>query len=240
MIEIKPASTVLLVREKATPGIEVLLLKRNSSLKFAPNYWVFPGGRIDETDGPITSDIIEHTAKTAAARESMEECKMQIDPEFLRHYCHWTTPAGGPVRFGTWFFHGRVDFGETNVIVDQSEIVDHQWLSPIEAIHMQKIGELDMLPPTFISLQRIKKASSYSDVIKEFDRTGVVKAEPVVSMRNGTFYSLYKGDAGYQKADPSIIESKHRLIIDQKTNRYTFEYENCPTYPPVNGGVQFD
>lgn len=239
MIEIKPASTALLVREKSTKGIEVLLLKRNSTLKFAPNYWVFPGGRIDKTDGPQSAVSIENTAKVAAAREAMEESQMKVDPSTLYHYCHWTTPAGGPRRFGTWFFHGRVEYRDTKVIVDQSEIVDYQWLSPSDAIEMQKAGELAMLPPTFISIQRIKNSKTYMDVIKEFDRTGVIKAEPVVSIQNGTFYSLYKGDAGYENVDPTVTTSKHRLIIDQKTNRYAFEYENCQVYPPVNGGVNF-
>jgi 8-oxo-dGTP pyrophosphatase MutT (NUDIX family) len=47
MTPILPAATTLIIRESTEVGIEVLLLKRNSKLVFAPGFWVFPGGRID-------------------------------------------------------------------------------------------------------------------------------------------------------------------------------------------------
>ncbi len=47
---IRPASTVILLRA-ATPGFEVFLLERNRGMGFMPSMWVFPGGRVDSTDG---------------------------------------------------------------------------------------------------------------------------------------------------------------------------------------------
>lgn len=44
-----PASTVVLVRSGAR-GPEVLLLRRPSRSSFAAGAWVFPGGRVDESD----------------------------------------------------------------------------------------------------------------------------------------------------------------------------------------------
>lgn len=44
-----PAATVVLVRP-AGPIREVLLLRRPVSSSFAPDAWVFPGGRVDEAD----------------------------------------------------------------------------------------------------------------------------------------------------------------------------------------------
>src|SRR5260221_4220681 len=43
-----PAATVVLVRDGAD-GLETLLLRRNSKIAFG-GMWVFPGGRIDESD----------------------------------------------------------------------------------------------------------------------------------------------------------------------------------------------
>jgi 8-oxo-dGTP pyrophosphatase MutT (NUDIX family) len=45
----KPAATVLLVRD-AGSGIEVLMMRRNAKLSFAPGAYVFPGGSVDDTD----------------------------------------------------------------------------------------------------------------------------------------------------------------------------------------------
>jgi 8-oxo-dGTP pyrophosphatase MutT (NUDIX family) len=239
MIEIQAAATVLLIREHPLEGLQVLLLKRNSTLKFAPSCWVFPGGRIDPEDGHQTHQDLEQTAKIAAAREASEEASLKVNPNHLFHYCHWTTPTGENRRFATWFFHCRIPYKDTEVSVDQSEIVDHLWIKPLEALKLQSTGGLVMLPPTFISLQRIKHSSTYEEVKLEYERTGVVTAEPRVSILNGTFYSLYKGDAGYETVDPSVDHTMHRLVIDQKNNQYRFEYKNCTDYAPVNGGVDF-
>lgn len=47
-VPISPASTVLLLDDR--PDLEVLMVKRTQRLAFAPAAWVFPGGRVDETD----------------------------------------------------------------------------------------------------------------------------------------------------------------------------------------------
>ncbi|MGI9625743.1 MAG: NUDIX hydrolase [Longimicrobiales bacterium] len=46
----RPAATVVLLRESAV-GPEVLLLKRNRATGFVPGAYVFPGGRVDGSDG---------------------------------------------------------------------------------------------------------------------------------------------------------------------------------------------
>src|SRR6476646_1566674 len=45
----RPAATVLLVRP-ATRGFEVFMVQRHRRSGFLPNAWVFPGGRVDDTD----------------------------------------------------------------------------------------------------------------------------------------------------------------------------------------------
>lgn len=239
MTKIKPAATCLVVRENKEKGIEVLLLKRNKALNFAPDYWVFPGGRVDPHDGSLDPHHMELTAKKAAAREAEEEAGIKVNTEDLYHYCHWTTPAGDTRRYATWFFHTCIPHSHTRIEIDRSEIVDHLWMHPYEALLRHMDGGLPLLPPTFISLQRIKSAQTYNDVRLEFDRTGVVRAEPVIFVDRGIFYSIYEGDAAYSTRDVGLTESKHRLIIDQRKRLYQFEYENC-ALPPVTGGVSFD
>ncbi len=73
----RPAVTVVLVRDGAE-GLEVLLLRRNPRLAFAPGRHVFPGGSVDPSDteavpwrGAAASE--PHLA-TAGVRETFEEC----------------------------------------------------------------------------------------------------------------------------------------------------------------------
>jgi len=44
------AATVLLLREQPT-GLEVLMMRRGSTLSFMAGMWVFPGGRVEPEDG---------------------------------------------------------------------------------------------------------------------------------------------------------------------------------------------
>ncbi len=236
MTPIIPAATTCVLRERSGQ-LEVLLLKRNPVLKFAPGYWVFPGGRIDD-DELEEEETLAVAALRAARREAMEETQLDLRDATLQQYYHWTTPAGGPRRFGTWFFHTLIDDGQ-QVEIDDGEIVDHVWLTPAEALEAQRKGELAMLPPTYISLQRMAVAESYGQLVSEFERTGVIQVRPVVYVAEGRFYSMYEGDAGYIHRDPQLDGPVHRLTADFKFRKYQFHYtEDCPE-PPITGGLIF-
>ena len=45
----RPATTVLLCRDGAE-GLEVFMVQRHRRSGFLPNAWVFPGGRVDDSD----------------------------------------------------------------------------------------------------------------------------------------------------------------------------------------------
>ena len=122
MVEIKHAATVCVFREHPEDGLEVLLLKRNEKLKFAPGFWVFPGGRI-ESDELTSSPDITQAAVTAAKREAKEETNLNIDIDSSHHYYHWTTPAGESRRFATWFFHTLIDFDNSQVKIDDLSLI---------------------------------------------------------------------------------------------------------------------
>jgi len=90
IIPAKPAATVMLVRD-AMPGVEVFVLRRTSGAAFAAGMFVFPGGRVDDTDGgealePFVDGMDDGVASAAlgleqgglafwvaAIRESFEE-----------------------------------------------------------------------------------------------------------------------------------------------------------------------
>lgn len=83
---LRQASAIILVRDSST-GIEVCMLRRSASSKFAAGAYVFPGGVVEESDAQLDTDhfingiheqeSIQHKAlrqyKTAAVRETLEE-----------------------------------------------------------------------------------------------------------------------------------------------------------------------
>ncbi|RZL64820.1 MAG: MBL fold metallo-hydrolase [Variovorax sp.] len=77
---LRAAATVLLLRDTPS-GLEVLMTRRSPTASFAPNAYVFPGGRIDEADTAArriatrrrTQSRVQLTQAIAAIRESFEE-----------------------------------------------------------------------------------------------------------------------------------------------------------------------
>ena len=79
----RPAATVVLVREGASP-LEVLLLRRNRSTGFVPGAYVFPGGRVDARDGDpdLVGRVEGLGTEEAAARLALRGA----DPPAIAYY----------------------------------------------------------------------------------------------------------------------------------------------------------
>jgi len=232
MSNLRQAATIMLVREKPEEGLEVLLLRRNRKLKFGPGFWVFPGGKIEEADRLRTQHVVE-VAKLAAVREAEEEAGIQLATTDLSYFCHWTTPIVQPKRFATSFFYAVIQDQDLLITIDDSEIKEHLWLSPQEAIQRSKERTLALMPPTYLALQRIHKCNNEQEVRAELDRFQP-KVLPTIAMKDNLVYCLYEGDVAFKGGDINAKGAKHRLIGALDGN-YEFIYEDCEV-PAVNGG----
>ncbi|MCK5783034.1 MAG: NUDIX hydrolase, partial [Desulfobacterales bacterium] len=155
---IHPAATVVLLRD-CDQGIEVLLLRRSSKLKFVGGAWVFPGGRIDKEDFQKgNSSDTDTAAKNAAVRETQEEAGLVISPDDLIYFSHWTTPPESPKRYDTWFFIAGVDSGQ--VAVDGGEMKEHRWFHPGKALLAVQKKEIELMPPTILTITDLARFSS--------------------------------------------------------------------------------
>lgn len=162
-----PSATVVLLRD-TVEGPQALLLLRNSSLKFAPGAWVFPGGRIDPEDHGADSRLdIQPAARRAASREALEEAGVTIDAEALLLIDHFVTPAVQPRRFATWFYVADANHCR-QVTIDGGEIVDHRWLTMSQALQEHRDGSMPMVRPTRETLQNLLSATSVAEVLQGY------------------------------------------------------------------------
>jgi 8-oxo-dGTP pyrophosphatase MutT (NUDIX family) len=217
-IEPAPAATVVLLRD-AGHALEVLLLRRNSQLAFHGGAWVFPGGRIDAGDSGADGE--EGAARRAAAREAREEAGLRVDPARLVQISHWTTPEGLPKRFATWFFLGAAD--ATQVRVDGGEIHAHAWLSPAAALAARRAGEIELPPPTFVTLSTLLGRTSVADALAAARGSRPLAFLPRVVRVEGGACSLYPADAGWEERDPSRAGPRNRLWMLESDWRYERE-----------------
>ncbi|HZR80646.1 MAG TPA: NUDIX hydrolase [Candidatus Binatia bacterium] len=218
MSQIFDAATVILVRDGAD-GLETLMLRRNSKLDFAGGMWVFPGGRVDEGDrvGLAPEDDLA-AARRAAVREALEETGLAIREESLLPFSHWTPPDVAPKRFLTWFFLANAPAGD--VSIDFGEIHDQAWLRPADAMRRRNALEIELLPPTWVTLERL---AGYRDVAAALADSATRSPERFatrVAMTANGGVTLWQGDAAYDTGDPDLPGPRHRLWMLSSGWRY--------------------
>ena len=113
--------------------------------------------------------------------------------------------------------------GEGAVAVDGDEIHDHSWLRPEKALAAQKAGEIELPPPTFVS---ITKLAAFQTVDHALSRLAECEPEvffPRIQKVSGGACCLYQGDAGYETENPDASGARHRLWMLKSGWRYEQE-----------------
>jgi 8-oxo-dGTP pyrophosphatase MutT (NUDIX family) len=223
-----PAATTVLLRD-GTDGLEVLLVQRNAKLSFAGGMWVFPGGRLDPADyvggmpdrattadasDPDEAALFTAAARRAARREAREEVDLDIDEPGLVWFSHWTPPAMSKKRFATWFFAGHAPEG--TVTVDGGEIHDHVWMAPADALERRNRQELELGPPTWITLEQLKPFATVEQALATFTASGPEYFQTQIVLVDDGAVALYHGDAALDdpaNIDPHREGPRHRLWI---------------------------
>lgn len=122
------AASLILVRH-SSKGLEVLMGKRPRRSSFAPDVFVFPGGKVDAADfaaqpiRPLDADCVRRTGASprlatalaaAALRETREETGLVLpdDHSALALVARAITPTASPIRFHARFFIADADQAE--------------------------------------------------------------------------------------------------------------------------------
>jgi 8-oxo-dGTP pyrophosphatase MutT (NUDIX family) len=202
-----PAATVVLLRD-GRDGVEVLMLHRVSKVAFG-GMWVFPGGRVDDGDRQPGDDDVS-AASRAAAREALEECGLGVEPDDLVAFAHWVPPAITPRRYATYFFLARASDGD--VVVDGGEIHEHEWLPAREVLARRDRGEVDLAPPTWVTLHDLAEHDTVDEALAAArERAPIPHYETRWVTIDGGAVAMWEGDAGYATSDPEERGGRHRL-----------------------------
>ncbi len=221
--ELIEAATAVLARD-GDDGLEVLMLRRNSKVAFG-GMWVFPGGRVDpeDRDAAASDDVID-VGRVAAGREIEEETGLTVDAADLRVWSHWEPPqaremvtAGKKRRYSTWFYVGTAPDAE--VAVDGGEILEHRWVTPAAALELFAAKEIEIVPPTWITLHQLAAcddtgsmaATADSRTPPLFHTRPIMKPVPTL---------VWAGDAAFESGDLDAGGGRNRLIMDRAGWRY--------------------
>ncbi len=210
-----PAATVILARDAGgfeDGDVEVLMLRRDSRLAFAGGMWVFPGGRVDPGDFGDDPDDLAAAEARAAAREAHEECGLSLDGVVLERWSHWTPPDHGQShRFSTAFFVATAPDGD--VTIDDGEIREHQWVTPRRALELHGESEVELAPPTFITLVQLSSARTARDLLALAASNEAEHFHTRIAALGDDMVALYHGDTGYEDGDVAKGRPHHRLVM---------------------------
>lgn len=111
-VPVRPAATVMLVRDSSRSGIEVLLLRRHPDSVFVPDAHVFPGGAVDPDDASsAVADVVAGIDDEVASRRVGLE-------------------AGG---LAYWVAAVRETFEEAGLLLAMTAGGDDPWSDPARA-----------------------------------------------------------------------------------------------------------
>ena len=213
MSEAIPAATVVLLR--AAPeglGVETLMLRKNRGQAFG-GAWVFPGGKVEPGDERPGAEENED-ARRAAVREAAEETGLALADADLVPFAHWIPPVDAPTkRFSTWFFVAALPAGAADVVVDGGEIGDHVWTTPGAALDRHAAGEVELFPPTWVTLHSLTEAASPADAVERARREPIAFYSTRMAFEEKTLVALWSPDAGYETGDLDAAGPRHRLTM---------------------------
>jgi len=223
----RPSATLILLRD-GDAGLEVLMVRRAATIAFYGGAWAFPGGRVEASDCAEGEGLESIPAvKRAAAREVLEEVSLVVAPEQMTWMSFWVTPVIRPKRFKTWFF--VAEHAHADVVVDGSEVDAHRWLTFDEAFAAHRAREMELPPPTFVTLTELSRFRTAAEAMAALARAEPKQFLPKLVQVEGGLVSLYKGDAGYEHGDAGASAPHHRLTMIGDTWRYHHEQDPGPS-----------
>jgi 8-oxo-dGTP pyrophosphatase MutT (NUDIX family) len=89
---------------------------------------------------------------------------LELDTAALEPVARWITPPGGPRRYDTWFFVAAAPEGHAYVH-DDVETIASTWVRPADALARARSAEIDLIFPTFRSLQMLAAFDSSAELL---------------------------------------------------------------------------
>jgi 8-oxo-dGTP pyrophosphatase MutT (NUDIX family) len=178
-----PAASIMLLRDAADTGVEVLMLKRSMKSTVLGGAYVFPGGKLDASDRtPQAHSMLSESPEAllarighnpatpleaaaffvAACRETFEECGVQLQVSDIVAWSRWTTPVLSSFmtkRFDTQFFAAAMPHDQA-AMHDDHEAVASAWFKPREALAQYWAGSIDLAPVQIMSLIDLSRFKS--------------------------------------------------------------------------------
>jgi 8-oxo-dGTP pyrophosphatase MutT (NUDIX family) len=132
------------------------------------------------TGDVVSSATVEHLAATRAAVAAGERsfadvvrgAGLVLDGGCLRVFGHWITPSPAPRRYDTWFFLAPAPAGHAYEH-DDIETIASEWVRPTDALALARRRELELIYPTYRTVEALSRFGTTSDLFRAVDEAWV-------------------------------------------------------------------
>lgn len=173
MIEIIPAATLILFRERDGAPPELLITQRAAGMVFAGGALVFPGGRIDPDDRVRAAQHPELAEDDAAARiAALRETAEEVGSDYglgihdLTPFARWLPKHRQARNFDTRFYIAQVPQDAPDPQADGGETVRAFWASASDVLAMCDRSEAEIIFPTRRNLERLAQFESFQQALE--------------------------------------------------------------------------
>ena len=123
-------------------------------------------------------------------RAVLDGLGVRLAPQQLTYIGHWVTPVQEKYRYDTRFFGAEVSAG-CPAYPDGVELVESTWLTPHEALALNRDGRLPMVFPTIFTLQAMAPFSDPAEALRVLGTQEIPRRLPrVEETRDGIRMTL--------------------------------------------------
>ena len=154
-------------------------------------------------DVPAADTLAPERAALVARRRTLgqvlADAGLVLRSDLLTAWSRWITPEESPRRYDTVFFVARVPAGQA-ADAHTSEAVEAAWWHPSDALERWERGEMELMAPTFRTLQQIAEHADSAGVLSAARERVVQPMIPRVRREGDEVVVVLPGDAGFEVA----------------------------------------
>jgi len=158
--------------------------------------------RLEEHDD-VETFAAHRRAVDSGERRLAEVCAeegLRLAVDAIHYFSHWITPEGQPRRYDTRFFVARAPEAQ-EALHDEVETIASAWITPADALARFEAGDLELMPPTMVTLRQIGRFERADDLLAAAAATTDIPVmEPRVVKDQGGIRILLPGDPGFEDA----------------------------------------
>jgi 8-oxo-dGTP pyrophosphatase MutT (NUDIX family) len=157
---------------------------------------VGPDGGPPAVDPDARADLV---ARRRSLGDVLTAAGLRVRADLLAPWARWITPEESPRRYDTAFFVAAVPEGQ-EADAHTTEAVEARWWTPAEALERWKAGELELMAPTFRTLQEIAEHTDTASVLAAAAGREITPVVPRVRRQGDEVVVVLPGDPGFEVA----------------------------------------